>query len=118
MYLTPVHQKALDDSPRRPPRVIDPGTQESFVLLREDDFDWIRGLLADEPDAPRLVDARSQVRYALLPTDRYERFKSFFEEDLPTAAERQAQLRAFGKRAGWNDAPMDLYDDAQPPREP
>jgi hypothetical protein len=77
------------------------------VLLRGDDFDWIRNLLGDEPEAPRNRDPRTGVVYAVLPEQRYERFKAFFEEDPLTDAEKRALLREAGKRAGWNDPVWD-----------
>jgi hypothetical protein len=101
--LTEAQLRALDDSPDVPARVTDPVSRRVAVLLKADDFDWVRRLLADEPDAPRLTDPRTGATYALLPEDRYERFKAFFEEDPLSPAERAALLRAAGLRAGWND---------------
>ena len=118
MHLTSTEQQAVDGSPNVPPRVLDPVTGEIHVLLRSDDFDWIRQLLADEPEAPRRLDPRTQTGYAVLPEQRYERFKAFFEEDPITPAERQALLREFGKRAGWDDPEMDIYDDLYPQERP
>jgi hypothetical protein len=115
--LTQVQQQALDASPETPPRLTDPGTDKVRVLLRADHLDWIRGLLPDVPDAPRLVDPRSGTPYALLPLEQYERFKAFFEDDPLTPAERAALLRDFGKRAGWDDPAMDVYDDLDPRKQ-
>lgn len=96
--------KALEAAGDSPPRVLDPRTRELAVLLKAADFDWIRDLLGDEPDVPRLSDPRNQDLYAVVPTNRYERFKAFFEEDPLSAAERSALLREAGRRAGWDDA--------------
>ena len=87
------------------------------VLLPSDDFDWIRGLLEDEPDAPRLHDPRNGSEYALLPESHYERFKAFFEDAPLSPAEREALFRAFGERAGWNDPEMNEYDTLPPGRD-
>ena len=97
----------MDASPDVPARVAEPVTRRTQVLLRSDDVDWIRGLRGDEPDAPRLKDARSGTAYALL-AERYERFKAFFEEDPLTPAEMRALLREAGKRAGWADPLWDV----------
>lgn len=97
-------RQALDASPHTPARVTDPATRRVEVLLKSDDFDWIRQLLGDEPDAPRLTDPQTNTTYVLLPEERYERFKAFFEEDPLSPAERLALLREAGRRAGW-DAP-------------
>ncbi len=95
--ITENQRQALDASPDTPARVTDPATQCVQVLLKSDDFDWIRHLLGDEPDAPRRNDPRTNTTYALLPEERYERFKAFFEEDPLSPAERRALLREAGK---------------------
>jgi hypothetical protein len=104
LELNELQCRAVDASLDTPARVTDPATRRVEVLLKSDDFDWIRNLLGDEPDAPRLTDPRTNAKYALLPEERYERFKAFFEEDPLTPAERQALLREAGKRAGWDAA--------------
>lgn len=101
LEITERQRQALEASQDTPARVTDPATRRVEVLLKSDDFDWIRKLLGDEPDAPRLADPRTNTTYALLPEERYERFKAFFEEDPLTAAERLALLREAGNRAGW-----------------
>jgi len=103
MELTEEQRQALDRSPDVPAHVTGPGTRSKEVLLRADDFEWIRQLLRDEPDAPRRIDPRTESVYVLLPEERYERFKAFFEEDPLSAAEKMALLREAGKRAGWQD---------------
>lgn len=52
--------------------------------------------------------------FVLVPDYVYERFKSLFEEDSVTEQERLSQLQQFGKRAGWDDPEMDVYDDLDP----
>jgi hypothetical protein len=101
--LTEPQRQAVDRSPDIPARVVDPVSQGVEVLLRAEDFDWVRGLLRDEPDAPRRRDPRTGATYAVVPEERYERFKAFFEEDPLTEAERRALLREAGRRAGWED---------------
>ncbi len=44
-------------------------------------------------------------------------FGSLFEEDPVTEKERLFQLEQFGKRAGWDDPAMDMYDDLDPRRK-
>ena len=48
IQLTPQQQEALDTQPESPPRVIDPRTNTSYILLREVDYESIRELLEDE----------------------------------------------------------------------
>ena len=104
-------RRAIDEAGELPPRATDPIANRVNILLKSADFDWIRGLLDDEPDAPRLADPRTQQVYALVPEERYERFKAFFEEDPITLSEKAAMLREAGRRAGWNDPAFDVYDE-------
>lgn len=110
MHLSEQQETALAASPNVPARVADPVTAEVHVLLPADDFDWVRDLLGDEPDARRLHSSQTQRDYALVPLDRYERFKAFFEDDPVSHDEQRALLRDFGRRAGWDDPAMDDYD--------
>lgn len=103
---------ALDAAVEAPARVVDSKSAATCVLLKRADFDWVRELLPDEPDARRLVDPRSQEVYAIVPVDRYERFKAFFEEDPLSPAEKDGLLRTAGIRAGWDDPAFDVYDGA------
>jgi hypothetical protein len=107
LELTVAQQQALDRSPAIPARLTDLVTGKTEVLLLDEDFAWIRGLLSDDPDAPRRIDPRTGTTYAILPEERYERFKAFFEEDPLTPAEKRALLREAGKRAGWDDPAWD-----------
>lgn len=63
---------------------------------------------------PRVSDPSHSTSFVLLRADAYEKFKSLFEEDPITEQERLAQLQQFGKRAGWDDPAMDVYDDLDP----
>src|SRR5438128_12568623 len=65
--LTLEQQQALDACPQVPAKVTDQVTGRIEVLLPWDDFEWIRGLLGNEPDAPRRIDARTGKEYAVLP---------------------------------------------------
>ena len=46
--LTPQQQKALDTKEESPPRVIDPRTNITYILLPEVDYESIRELLQEE----------------------------------------------------------------------
>ena len=48
IQLTPQQQKVLDSQEDNPPRVIDPRTDTSYILLREADYESIRELLEDD----------------------------------------------------------------------
>lgn len=59
-------------------------------------------------------DPSQTVNYVLLRADLYDRFRALFEDVPVTAQERQFHLQEFGRRAGWDDPAMDLYDDLDP----
>ena len=61
--------------------------------------------------------SRASATFVLVRADVYERFKSLFEEDPVTEQERLFQLQQFGKRAGWDDPEMDVYDELDPRRK-
>ena len=65
----------------------------------------------------RVSDPAQQAMFVLVQADAYERFKALFEEDPVTEQERLFQLEQFGKRAGWDDSEMDVYDDLDPRRK-
>jgi hypothetical protein len=114
LEITQDQRRALDASPDAQARVIHPTTRRAEILLKSADFDWIRGLLGDEPEAPRVCDPRTNASYAVLSEERYEHFKAFFEEDPLSPAERTALLREAGKRAGWIESDPDEPDHRGP----
>ena len=69
-------------------------------------------------DVPvRVCDPSHNANFVLVRAEIYERFKSLFEDDPVTEQERLFQLEQFGKRAGWDDPAMDIYDDLDPRRK-
>ena len=73
--------------------------------------------IARGSDVPvRVSDPARSATFVLVRADVYERFRSLFEEDPVTERERRFQLEQFGKRAGWDDPEMDVYDDLDPRR--
>jgi hypothetical protein len=69
-------------------------------------------------ESPVRVNAPADpTSFVLLPAEVYDKFKSLFENDPVTAAERLQHLKQFGKRAGWEDPAMDCYDDLDPRRK-
>ena len=67
---------------------------------------------------PRVSDPYHSASYVLVRADIYERFNALFEEDPVTEQERLAQLQQVGKRAGWDDPAMDVYDELDPRPRP
>ena len=81
------------------------------IQLTEEQWQSIQGA----PEAPpRVSDPAHNENFVLLKAEVYERFKSLFEEDPVTQEERNSQLQQFGKRAGWDDPAMDIYDELDP----
>jgi hypothetical protein len=65
----------------------------------------------------RVSDPARSATFVLVRVDVYERLKSLFEEDPVTEQERLFHLQQFGKRAGWDDPEMDIYDELDPRRK-
>jgi hypothetical protein len=87
------------------------------MTIQLTDEQWAN--IQEAPDAPpRVSDPSQRKNFVLVKAEVYERFKSLFEDDPVTREERQAQLQQFGKRAGWDDPAMDVYDDLDPRRKP
>jgi hypothetical protein len=58
-----------------------------------------------------VVDPHTKRVYVLVSREHFERLKPLFAEDPPTLQEQRELLRQAGKRAGWDDPAMDVYDD-------
>jgi hypothetical protein len=80
------------------------------------DAQWASIQQADDSPA-RVSDPSQNNTFVLVPAGVYERFKAMFEDDPVTPAERQFHLQEFGRRAGWDDPEMDIYDDLDPRRK-
>jgi hypothetical protein len=67
----------------------------------------------------RIEDPATRTAYLLVREDVYRRLAQEIRyDDGPwSQAEQDALLQDFGKRAGWNDPAMDVYDDV-PPAQP
>jgi hypothetical protein len=81
------------------------------------DEQWASVQQATETPA-RVSDPSQSATFVLVRAEVYERFKSLFEEDPVTEQERLFHLQQFGRRAGWDDPDMDVYDDLDPRRQP
>lgn len=79
---------------------------------------WAEICQCQRTDSPvRITDPEETATFVLLSAEVYERFRSLFEVDPVTDEERRFQLEQFGKRAGWDDPSMDIYDDLDPRRK-
>jgi hypothetical protein len=75
---TPEMRKALEKAGEQPLEIIDPETQQRYMLLKADVFDRIHLLLAGDPLSKE---------------------------------EQKFLLAQAGRRAGWDDPEMDIYND-------
>ena len=92
-----------------------PGYNSVVMTIQLTEQQWADVQGGDLP--VRVSDPAQNAAFVLVRADVYERFKSLFEDDPVTAQERLFQLQQFGKRAGWNDPEMDIYDDLDPRRK-
>jgi hypothetical protein len=59
----------------------------------------------------RISDPEAQEEYVILPAKVYDRLKALLYDDSDWTPEEQLRLLAeSGKRAGWDDPEMDVYD--------
>jgi hypothetical protein len=58
-----------------------------------------------------ITDPQTRQEYVLLRADVYQRLNRLvYDDGLPTDEEKRRQLTESGKRAGWDDPEMDVYD--------
>ena len=62
----------------------------------------------------RAIDEAANTTYVLVPEDVFERVRTLLGEPTRTAAEQRFHLREMGRRAGWDDPEMDVYNDLDP----
>ena len=61
--------------------------------------------------AVNFLEPQSGTECVLLPAEVYRRAQAVFEDTPFSRDERMALLAESGKRAGWDDPAMDVYDD-------
>jgi hypothetical protein len=71
--------------------------------------DQVQAIQSGQP--VHLLEPQSNVDCVLLPASLYERVQALFEDVPLSNEERRALLAESGKRAGWDDPAMDVYDD-------
>ena len=55
-----------------------------------------------------------EQHYVVIRAEVYERLKDLFDAGPLSEEERAGLLREAGKRAGWDDPAMDVYNDLDP----
>jgi hypothetical protein len=86
------------------------------MSIRLTDEQWADVVRGNEVPV-QVSDPAESAQFVLVRADIYDRFKSLFEADPVTEQERLFQLEQFGKRAGWDDPEMDVYNDLDPRRK-
>jgi hypothetical protein len=75
----------------------------------------LRQALRDAGDEPvAVLDPQTHERYILLRAEAYERLQVLFEHGSLSKGEQQSLLGQAGKRAGWDDPEMDIYNQLDP----
>ncbi len=63
----------------------------------------------------RISDPQTQSEYVLIPAATYDLLKDLVPEDVRISPNDQAWLlQQAGRRAGWDDPEMDIYNDLDP----
>ena len=70
----------------------------------------LQALHAQDNRPVEILDPETNRVYVLLAQEQYERLKPLFEEDPASENERRQWLADAGRRAGWDDKEMDVYD--------
>ena len=77
----------------------------------------LRKAVEEAGDQPvQIIDPQTNRRYVLLRADVYERLHLLLGSGPLSKDEQQWLLREAGRRAGWDDPEMDVYDDLAPRR--
>lgn len=63
-----------------------------------------------------LVDPETQEHFVLLRAETYQRLHHLFDDGPLTAEQRRDLLAQAGKRAGWDEPEMDVYNELDPRR--
>jgi hypothetical protein len=75
----------------------------------------LRKAIEEAGDRPvSIIDPETSRQYVLIRSQVYERLQSLLEQEPLTREEQQRLLQEAGKRAGWDDPAMDVYDDLDP----
>ena len=67
----------------------------------------------------RAVDPETNIEYVVVPAETFEQMRNgvYYDDGPLTEEEQNALLIEFGRRAGWDDPEMDVYNDLDPRRK-
>jgi hypothetical protein len=76
----------------------------------------IRKAVEEAGEQPlEIIDPETQQRYMLLKADVFERLSMVLHGGVLSKEEQKYLLEQAGRRAGWDDPEMDIYDDLATP---
>jgi len=87
------------------------------MTIRLTDDQWTSAMASGESPV-RIMNPAETEKFVLMRADVYERLLPLIEDVPLTEQERLFQLEQFGKRAGWDDPEMDVYNSLDPRRQP
>ena len=71
----------------------------------------LQDMVENSGDAPvRVVDPRTQRVYVLIADEQFDRLRSLLDMEPLSLDQQRIALSAAGRRAGWDDPEMDVYD--------
>jgi hypothetical protein len=77
----------------------------------------IRKALVEAGEQPlEIFDAETHQRYMLLKADVFDRIHLLLQSGPMSIEEQRFLLEQAGRRAGWDDPEIDVYDDLAPQR--
>lgn len=74
--------------------------------------------VARSTEPVNVLDPSTGKKYVLIGVDAYARLRHIFDDGPLSDDERRNLLLEAGKRAGWDDPEMDIYNDLDPRRSP
>ena len=72
----------------------------------------LQDMVEHSGDTPvRVVDPRTQRVYVLIADEQFDRLRSLLDMEPMSLDQQRIALRDAGRRAGWDDLEMNVYDD-------
>lgn len=78
--------------------------------------DQSRELRAANGSPTRCIDPETSAEFVVVPAELFHRLQDLLTDEPLTEQERSYHLQQFGRRAGWDDPAMDVYNDLDPRR--
>lgn len=64
----------------------------------------------------RVLDPETNEEYVLLTAEAFDRLSSLLQDQLFSQREKQFLIQEFGRRAGWDDPELDVYEEYRLPK--